>query len=305
MIGRFAPSPSGSLHLGNLRTALIAWCCARSVGGRFLIRMEDLTTGAAPVAEAEQLEDLATIGVTFDGELVRQSERQDAHSEALHRLEAMGVTYPCFCTRREIREAAAAPHGADPAGPYPGTCARLNAAQRAERFAAGGRAATRLRAEAVEVAFSDRLNGDSMVAVDDFVLCRADGVVAYNLAVVVDDAGAGVDQVVRGDDLLETTQRQVYLQHLLGWPTPEYIHVPLVLGPTGDRLSKRDGAVGLRDQLALGAEPGQVLSLLARSFEPNAPDGELADIGGVLKHFEVEAIPRQPWILDPAELAWA
>ncbi len=304
MTGRFAPSPTGSLHLGSLRTALLAWCCARSVGGRFLIRMEDLTTGAEPVAEAEQLQDLAALGIDHDGPVVRQSDRSARHREALLRLEALELTYPCFCTRREIREAAAAPHGPDPAGPYPGTCARLSRAERAERLRRVGHYATRIRAGGAQVTFTDRRLGTATMTVDDFVLCRADGVVAYNLAVVVDDADTGVDQVVRGDDLLDTTQRQVFLQQILALPTPEYVHVPLVLGPDGARLSKRHGAVGLQEQVNRGAEPAQVLALLARSFGAADPGTRRVSIGEVLERFRIERIPREPWIIDAAELTW-
>ncbi|MGB3411887.1 MAG: tRNA glutamyl-Q(34) synthetase GluQRS [Microthrixaceae bacterium] len=304
-IGRFAPSPTGSLHLGNLRTALIAWCCARIGGGQFLVRMEDLTTGAAPVAEAEQLDDLRVLGIDHDAPVTRQSDRAVHHHDVLAQLEKMGVTYPCFCSRREIREATVAPHGPDPTGVYPGTCAELTEAQRRDRLSAVGRAATRIRAHSAVVTFNDRLNGTTSATVDDFVLSRADGVVAYNLAVVVDDAAAGVDQVVRGDDLLETTHRQVYLQTLLGLRTPEYVHVPLVLGPDGARLSKRHGAVGLRDQLDRGADPEQVLALLANSVDPlrwgHVGRTTTAD---VLGNFDLESLPRTPWVFDPGQLTW-
>lgn len=304
-IGRFAPSPSGSLHLGNLRTALVAWCCARSAGGQFLIRMEDLTTGAAPVAEAEQLDDLGVLGIDHDGPVTRQSERADQHREVLAKLEQMGATYPCFCSRREIREATRAPHGPDPAGLYPGICAELTEAQRRDRLRSVGRAATRIRADSAVVAFDDCLNGTTTATVDDFVLCRADGVVAYNLAVVVDDAAAGVDQVVRGDDLLGTTHRQVYLQGLLGLPTPGYVHVPLVLGPDGARLSKRHGAVGLREHLARGADVEQVLALLAHSLDPLGSErGGRTTIAEVLADFDIDALSREPWLLDPRQLSW-
>lgn len=266
--------------------------------------MEDLTTGAAPAAELEQLEDLKSLGIDHDGPLIRQSERSPEHDTVLHRLEEMGATFPCFCSRREIREATMAPHGPDPAGPYPGTCARLSTAESEGRLRSGLRAATRIRAEGAVITFTDRLHGQRSTVVDDFVLCRADGLVAYNLAVVVDDADAGVDQVVRGDDLLETTQRQVFLQQLLGLPTPEYIHVPLVLGPDGSRLSKRHGSVGLKDQLDNGADPAQVLALLAHSIGLGQGRERLG-IEEVLAEFDRVEIPKVPWMLDPVELAWS
>ncbi|HLU42413.1 MAG TPA: tRNA glutamyl-Q(34) synthetase GluQRS [Microthrixaceae bacterium] len=299
-VGRFAPSPSGSLHLGSLRTALLAWCAARHERGRFLVRMEDLTTGAAPVREREQLEDLAMLGLHHDGPVVRQSERTHLYDAAIDRLTASGLTYPCYCSRREIREAAAAPHG-PPTGTYPGTCRDLTDAARRARERDGRRPALRLRAGGEVVGFVDRLVGEHEAEVDDFVLRRADGVAAYNLAVVVDDADQGVDQVVRGDDLVPTTPRQVLLQRLLGLPTPEYLHVPLVLGPDGERLAKRHGAVGLGDRLAAGDTPEGVIGMLAASLDLAEP-GERLTADEVLERFDPDRIPTRPWVLDPSDL---
>lgn len=302
-VGRFAPSPSGSLHLGNLRTALLAWCAARAQGGRFLIRVEDLTTGAAPVAEAEQLQDLAVLGLDHDGTIERQSQLRERHAAAIDTLVRQGATYPCYCSRREIRDAAAAPHGASAEGAYPGTCRDLTPQRRAELERDGRRPALRLRAGGAEVAFDDRRLGERTAVVDDFVLRRADGIASYNLAVVVDDAHQGVDQVVRGDDLAETTPRQVLLQRLLGLPTPEYLHVPLVLGSDGARLAKRHGAVGLAEQFERGATPEQVLGLFAWSLGW-APPGESLDASEVLERFAVDALPEGPWVLEPSTLDW-
>ena len=292
--GRFAPSPSGSLHLGSLRTALLAWCAARRGGGTFLVRMEDLTTGAAPVREREQLEDLATLGLDHDGPVVRQSERTHLYDAAIDRLVDAGLTYPCWCSRREIAEAAAAPHG-PPKGVYPGTCRDLDEAGRRAREAQTGRPpALRLRAGGVVQEVVDRLHGEVCEGVDDLVLRRADGVAAYNLAVVVDDAAQGVDQVVRGDDLLPTTPRQVLLQRLLDLPTPEYVHVPLVLGPEGERLAKRDGAIGLRERLAGGETVPQVLGMLAASVGLGEWGEELR-AEQVLERFDLDRLSREPW----------
>jgi glutamyl-tRNA synthetase len=276
--GRFAPTPSGDLHLGNLRTALLAWCYARHVGGRFLLRVEDLTTGAAPRRAAEQLEDLAALGIDHDGPIVAQSERRELYDAAVERLEAQGLTYPCWCSRRDIREAAAAPHGPSIEGAYPGTCRELTDTEVAERLASHPRPpATRLRA------------GRSAADIDDFVVRRADGIAAYNLAVVVDDADQGIDQVVRGDDLVETTQRQILLQHLLGLPTPEYVHVPLVLGTDGERMSKRHGAVTLRDCVAAGEDVAHVVGRLAASIGLAAP-GEALTSSEVLARFDPDRL---------------
>lgn len=283
--GRFAPTPSGELHLGNLRTALLSWLFPRSVGGRFLLRVEDLTTGAEPRCQEEQLDDLAAIGLDHDGEVVVQSERTDRYAAALDRLIAEGRTYPCFCSRRDIRDAAAAPHGPSIEGGYPGTCRRLDPAEAAERVARGDRAALRLRAEQRVVGFTDRLLGTIEAPVDDFVVRRADGVVAYNLAVVIDDDEQGVDQVVRGDDLVHTTPRQVLVQQLLGLSTPEYVHVPLVHGADGERLAKRHGAISLRAQLAEGRSVAQVVGRLGASIGLAAP-GETVDAAELLARFD-------------------
>ncbi len=301
--GRFAPSPSGPLHLGNLRTAMLAWLFARSTGGRFGMRMEDLTTGAAPVAEAEQLADLEAVGVDWDGPLTHQSEHGERYRTALAGLMADGRTYPCFCSRREIREASAAPHGEPDLNRYPGTCRSLGAAERARR-AEHRTPALRLDAGRAEVTVVDRLLGSLTAVVDDFVLQRGDGVAAYNLAVVVDDAAEGVGEVVRGDDLWSSTPRQVLLGRLLGLAIPAFAHVPLVLGPTGERLAKRDGAVTLADRRALGESPAQVRGGLARSLGL-AEAGESPAMAELLDRFDPSALPDASWTFDPGRDPWA
>lgn len=200
-LGRFAPSPTGSLHLGNLRTALLAWLFARSTGARFLLRVEALDTGRVrPRFAAEQLADLRALGLDWDGPVVRQSERAALYVAALARLAANGLVYRCWCTRTEIREAASAPHGPLPEGAYPGTCRSLTSREIADREASGRPPALRIHAGAAHVAFTDRLAGEVTGVVDDFVVRRNDGAIAYNLAVVVDDAEQGVAEVVRGAD---------------------------------------------------------------------------------------------------------
>jgi glutamyl-tRNA synthetase len=246
--GRFAPSPTGTLHLGNLRTALLAWLFARSAGSRFLMRMEDLDTGRVkPGVDEEQLRDLAAVGVDWDGEVVYQSARLDLYADAIATLRSAGRVYECFCTRAEIRSAASAPHGPLPEGAYPGTCLRLTAEQLAEKRAGGRAPALRVRADAARIAFTDRLRGPQEGVVDDFVVQRNDGAPAYNLAVVVDDAAQGIGEVVRGDDLLGSTPRQLFLARALGVSEPTHAHVPLVLGEDGTRLAKRHGDVTLRE----------------------------------------------------------
>jgi glutamyl-tRNA synthetase len=285
--GRFAPSPSGELHVGNLRTALLAWLFARSTGRDFLLRVEDLDR-ARSGAEAEQLRDLAAIGLAWDGDVVRQTARGPLYSAAIARLAAAGLTYECFCTRREIQEAPSAPHA--PQGAYPGTCRNLDQAEL--EFKRSTRpAAVRLRADVSEYAVRDALHGAYTGMVDDFVLRRNDGVTAYNLAVVVDDAEQGIDQVVRGDDLLPSTPRQAYLASLLNIPVPEYVHVPLVVNVDGVRLAKRDGGVTLRDLAAEGFAPTAVRDRLLESL--GLPAGPLNE---ALEAFNPAILPRQPWV---------
>jgi glutamyl-tRNA synthetase len=290
MSGRFAPSPTGDLHIGNLRTALLAWVAARASGRGFVVRMEDLDLVTASAESARrQLADLAALGLDWDGPVLFQSERFDRYRAAIDRLAADGRVYPCFCTRREIRAevaaAAAAPHG--PPGAYPGTCRDLSAAERAARAAAGRPAALRLRADGERIAFVDAIAGPFEGPADDVVLARADGVPAYNLAVVVDDAAQGITQVVRGDDLLTSTPRQILLQRLLGHPQPEYAHVPLVVDADGHRLAKRAGAantaITLADLAAHGWSSAEVVAALGRSLGlPAGPHGSASSQAGEL-----------------------
>lgn len=294
--GRFAPSPSGDLHLGNLRTALLAWLFARTTDRAFLMRVEDLDR-VRPGAEERQLADLAAIGLDWDGEVVHQSHRLPGYAAALDTLVAAGRTYECFCTRREIQEAATAPHGPD--GHYPGTCRDLTDEQRQAKRDAGRPPAIRLRADVTDFTVDDLLHGRYTGLVDDVVLRRGDGVPAYNLAVVVDDAAQGVDQVVRGDDLLGSAPRQAYLASLLGLPVPVYAHVPLALNSGGARLAKRDGAVTLADQADLGRDPDMVRGILAASLGLAAP-GEAPSTAELLHRFDPASLPRVPWVFAGA-----
>jgi glutamyl-tRNA synthetase len=280
--GRFAPSPTGTLHVGNLRTALLAWLFARSAGARFLVRMEDLDFGRVrPGADLEQLQDLAAIGLDWDGEVVYQSARLDLYRDGIEQLRAVGRVYECFCTRAEIRAAASAPHGPMPEGAYPGTCLHLTAAELAEKRASGRPPALRLRADAARVTFTDRLHGPQEGVVDDFVVQRNDGAPAYNLAVVVDDAAQGIGEVVRGDDLLDSTPRQLFLARVLGLSEPTHAHVPLVLGADGARLAKRHGDVTLRDVPPEAARAWMLRSLgLPEDLSP--------------AEFTPDTLPREP-----------
>ena len=286
MAGRFAPSPTGELHLGNARTALLAWLWARSEGLPFVLRMEDLDLPRVrPGLAARPLAELRWLGLDWDqGPDVggphapyTQSERTGLYDAAFARLQAQGAVYPCFCSRTELQAArseASAPHGPADEGPrYPGTCAGLSSAQASER--ARTRApAFRVRVAPGGVRFEDAVQGpqvyDPHAEVGDFVVRRADGIYAYQLAVVVDDAAMGMTQVLRGEDLLASTARQIGLYRLLGLTEPRFAHAPLMLGPVGEegvaqRLSKRDRAVSLGALREDGAEAREVVARLARS----------------------------------------
>lgn len=284
---------------------MLAWLFARSTGRRFLMRVEDVDRARDSGAAEGQLADLRAIGVDWDGDPVIQSERRAAHEAAIAQLAAVGLVYECTCTRREIQEAPTAPHA--PPGAYPGTCRDRTEAERREfrEQIAPRQPALRLRAPegAVAASFDDLLLGRVEAAIDDLVLQRGDGAIAYNLAVVVDDADMGVDQIVRGSDLATSTPRQILLQKLLGLPSPpevEYAHVPLVLGPTGARLAKRDGSVTLRDLAAAGIDPDRVRAELGVSLGLARP-GERPRMQELLARFDPSALPREPWIWRPED----
>ncbi|MEI6698675.1 MAG: tRNA glutamyl-Q(34) synthetase GluQRS [Mycobacterium sp.] len=282
--GRFAPSPSADLHIGNLRTAVLAWLFARSTGRRFLIRIEDLDDRAHADVARGQLNDLAAIGVTCDEEPQWQSVHRGRYDAVIDELVERGLVYGCYCSRKDILNAPRAPHA--PEGAYPGTCRTLTESQRTTARDAGRPPALRLRAEATDHTVTDLLHGPYTGLVDDFVLRRGDGVAAYNLAVVVDDAHSGIDQVVRGDDLLSSAPRQAYLAELLGYRRLAYAHVPLALNAAGKRLAKRDGAVTLAE---LGA--AQAFALITESLGWPA-----ANMTELLTRFDPARLPRKPWI---------
>lgn len=292
--GRYAPSPSGDLHVGNLRTAILAWVLARRSGRAFHLRIEDLDR-VREGSEQRQLEDLAALGIDWDGDVVRQSSRGAAYDAAISVLHEQGLVYECYCTRREILEAPSAPHG--PPGAYPGTCRDLTPPQReagrAKMTALRREPALRLRAAVSEWSVQDLWAGKVTAEVDDVVLRRGDGVVAYNLAVVVDDAASGVDQVVRADDLLTSAPRQAYLAHLLGHAAPDYAHVPLAVNEAGARLAKRDGAVTLRDRYARGESAADVVGRIGDSL--GLPGCRSAQ--DILERWDPKELVREPWVV--------
>ena len=272
-VGRFAPSPSGRIHLGNILCCLLAWLSVRQKGGRVLLRIEDLDTARCPRRYSEQmLEDLHWLGLDWDEgpevsgpqEPYYQSERTEFYEAALQKLQEQGLVYPCFCTRAELH-AASAPHREDGQVLYAGTCRHLTAEQIAEKRCVRA-PALRLQVPDDLWGFTDGHMGDygENLARDcgDFLLRRSDGMFAYQLAVVLDDAAMGVTEVVRGADLLDSTPRQLYLYHLLGLKPPAFIHFPLLLTADGRRLSKRNADAGL-DDLRPRFSPEEILGKLA------------------------------------------
>ncbi|MCX7961803.1 MAG: tRNA glutamyl-Q(34) synthetase GluQRS [Burkholderiales bacterium] len=279
-VGRFAPSPTGPLHFGSLVAAAASWLDARAAGGRWHVRIEDLDRARErPGAADTILRQLEALGLVWDGAVVRQSERLERYRAALAQLQACGAAYWCGCTRREIGDSALAPEGASV---YPGTCRAGLAAGRKPR-------AVRVRTAAEPIAFVDRVQGafaESVErAVGDFVVYRADGVFAYQLAVVVDDAAQGVTDVVRGADLLDSTARQIHLQRLLELPRPRYLHVPVAVDAAGRKLAKRTGAP------AAGADDLRA----ALAFLGHAPPRDVGDrelLEWARRTWNPQAIPR-------------
>lgn len=330
--GRYAPSPSGDLHLGNLRTAVLAWLIATTENRPFRLRIDDIDAQRSTAeAASRQLEDLADLGITHDGPIARQQENMPHYRAALKQLQDAGMVYECYCSRKDIADAQRAPHGLP--GRYPGTCRNLTDAERDQRradlLAQGRMWSLRLAAsediegewavrERVAVAHDPgRNSGEFRGEVDDMVLRRGGNIeradddavddgagghaddFAYNLCVVVDDALAGVGQVVRGDDLLTSAPRQAYLAHLLGLPDVEYAHVPLVLGPEGRRLAKRDGAVTLRE-LPGGAREGMqwirasLGGAVDQSFSSDATTPPAAILAHMRDTFDLAKLSREP-----------
>ena len=299
--GRFAPSPTGRLHLGNAWAAVLGWLWARSQGGEFLLRIEDLDSARSrPGLSDALLADLAWFGLRFDGDPLFQSRRLELYHAAFDRLRATGRVYPCFCTRTEIARAASAPHGPADEGPrYPGTCLTLSSAQSTER-ARTRPPAWRFRPREGLTEVHDLLHGtfaqDVAQEVGDFVVLRNDGVPSYQLAVVVDDAETGITHVLRGDDLLGSTPRQVQLCEALGLPVPVYAHVPLLLGPDGKRLAKRAGTPSLADVRERGIEAERLVGLLAGWA--GLGDGHPVGLRDLIPRFALERLPRMPISVD-------
>ncbi len=305
--GRYAPSPTGDLHLGNVRTALLAWLFARKAGGAFVLRVEDLDRlRVRPGATARMLEDLRWLGLDWDegpdcggpcGPYL-QSERQAIYEAYLARLSAADLVYPCYCSRAEVARAASAPQEAGDEGPrYPGTCRDLSPAERRAREAAGRRPSLRFRAPDRLIQFTDLVAGpvaqNVAQTVGDFIVLRSDGIPAYQLAVVVDDGLMGITQVIRGADLLSSTARQIALFEALGFVLPTFGHVPLVIDKQGARLAKREHATGVGALREAGFSPEQVLGALAASCGLCQP-GEAVSARELLASFEPGQLKGRP-----------
>jgi glutamyl-tRNA synthetase len=300
VVGRLAPSPTGGLHLGHARTFLIAWLAVRAAGGRITLRIEDIDASRVrPGATETAIADLRWLGLDWDSGPVLQSERLASYADALERLKAAEQVYPCTCTRADIARAASAPHADDQGPSYPGTCSKRSAADAArlgdQPFA------WRFRVRDEEVSWDDGLLGTMRVNAarcgGDFVVGRSTGEPAYQLAVVHDDATMGITQVVRGDDLVSSTPRQILLYRALGWEPPEFVHVPLVIGPDGRRLAKRNNAIKLATLRARGIDVRALVGGLAQSCglsDEVIPSRPRDWIG----RFDPGRLPREPWRID-------
>lgn len=312
--GRLAPTPSGQLHLGNARTALLAWLHVRQANGTLVLRIEDIDRARSRRQYAEQImEDLRWLGLDWDegpdlggpyGPYL-QSERTARYEEALKRLEQDGYLYPCFCSRAKLQAIASAPHGLRAEGPvYPGICRGLSAEERALREREK-QPSLRFMMPERDWRFSDLVAGEQTFAAPaggDFVVLRADGMIGYQLAVVVDDAAMGITHAVRGVDLLDSTPRQLALYEALGLTAPAFAHVPLLLGPDGARLAKRHGPLSIAELRQKGVKPEGVIGYLAHASglidrrEPVRP-------AELIEAFDFGKVPREPVIVTGSEFA--
>jgi glutamyl-tRNA synthetase len=306
---RLAPSPTGAMHLGNARTFLVNWLVARQRGWRVILRIEDLD-GPRVKKNADQqlIEDLTWLGLRWDQGPIYQSWRAQLYQDAIAKLLKDGLAYPCVCSRSEAQTAASAPHPDDGSPVYPGTCrGKFPSIQEAQQCS-GKAPVLRFAVPDQRISFVDEFRGllhfDVAQQLGDFVIAKADGTPAYQLAVVVDDAAMGVTHVVRADDLLDSTPRQILLYKALGMAQaiPTHIHLPLVVGQDGKRLAKRHGDTRLAYYRELGVPPQRVLALLARWC--GIADKQFDAAGDMVNNFDLQAMPRQTIVFSSAEDAW-
>ena len=301
--GRLAPSPTGAQHVGNARTYLIAWLSARSQAGQVLLRMEDIDSPRVkPGAAAQALDDLDWLGLNWDGVPVVQTERLVLYEQALAKLQRQELVYPCTCSRSDVERAASAPHGEHEGPAYSGACAHRCAADAAALHAPF---AWRLRVPDEPISFVDGFRGpitqNPRDLAGDFVVWKSAGTPAYQLAAVVDDAIQNVTEVVRGDDLIPSTPRQLMLYRALGYAPPRFVHVPLVIGPDGRRLAKRHGDTRLLSLRAAGVSAEALIGLLAWSCGWQERPEPVAGLE-LVSRFCLAAIPPEPFVLRPALL---
>jgi glutamyl-tRNA synthetase len=308
-VTRLAPSPTGALHLGNARTFLINWLVARQLGWKIILRIEDIDGPRIKrSADRQAIEDLEWLGIDWDEGPVYQSVRGAEYKKAIDRLIDNGHAYPCTCSRSEVTLAASAPHAEDGSSIYPGTCRGRYRSVAEARSVTGKAPALRFEAPQREVVFEDAIAGrqafDVRNSLGDFVIAKADGTPAYQLAVVVDDAEMGVTDVIRGDDLLDSAPRQMLLYRALGieQKQPRYWHLPLVRGEDGRRLAKRHGDTRLATYRSLNVPRGRVLALLARWSGVGAFD--TLETGQLLERFRIESVPREPVTFTAADDRW-
>lgn len=303
--GRLAPSPTGSLHLGHARSFLLGWWHARSRGGRLILRLEDIDRERVKPGMADQcLRDLEWLGLDWDGPVWVQSQDARAHAAALQKLIDAELAYPCVCSRKEIEAAQSAPHADEPKGRYPGTCrgkyASVEEAERKSGRSAALRFRTRTGGVVVDDAFAGRYESDVEREVGDFPIALRAGSLAYQLAVVVDDARASVDEVLRGDDLLASTPRQFLLQEALGVPHPTWYHVPLVVDEGGRRLAKRSDDLSLARLRSEGVEPRAIVAWVAR--RSGMLGAEMQTAHELATEFDIARVPRTPVVFREADI---
>jgi glutamyl-tRNA synthetase len=304
-ITRLAPSPTGALHLGNARTFLVNWVVARQRGWKIILRIEDLDGPRIKRgADRQAIEDLKWLGIDWDEGPVYQSSRLEKYSAAIGRLIDSKLAYPCICSRSEVTQAASAPHAEDGASGYPGTCRGKFASLQEAARVSGKPAALRFAVPERIVEFDDQIHGrqsfDVARQLGDFVIAKADSTPAYQLSVVVDDAEMGVGEVVRGDDLLDSTPRQILLYEALGLreKIPNYYHLPLVVGTDGRRLAKRHGDTRISSYRDQGVSPGRVLTLLARWC---GIDEDVTSVGQFIDRFDLAKMPREQTVFTAAD----